>query len=284
MNQKFGEKPRLPGVIMPQLVKPIEEEQLDRFLDLDGWWMQEQVGGERRLIANEGNGKWSSWNKNGDMLDLPAVIVEELNHTTLMADTVIDGNILGDVYHPFDVLRLNGSHMMPKILRERAVALLDVPLTEHVRPLSFFRAEDVKKAAFAHFEATGSEGVVFKHSGSEYNASQLKHSFQQSATFQVIKSINTSNALSTRRILIGAYDDGRVLTEMGFVLIADNQEAPREGEMVEIGYLHAIKNGGLENPVYLGVRNDQFAQNCLLSKLKHRKFGSFGATDTRWSW
>lgn len=60
MNQKVGEKPRLPGVIMPQLLTPTYDDLFDRFMKSDDWWLQEMVPGERRLVANEGNGKWSS--------------------------------------------------------------------------------------------------------------------------------------------------------------------------------------------------------------------------------
>lgn len=279
MNQKVGEKPRLPGVIMPQLLTPTYDDLFDRFMKSDDWWLQEMVPGERRLVANEGNGKWSSWNKKGDMLELPEAVVEELNSSPLKAYTVIDGVINGEIYRPFDILRFNVVSMMTRELRDRNDAFTTILTTMHVCPLRYFKLDEKETALALFQDKSESLGVVFKHKRSEYKSDWFKHPFEQRATFQVIDTLPVN-----RRIQIGAYDDGRVLRDVGFVMVPDGYVVPGRGALVEIQYLHAIKNGGLEKPVYLGVRSDQFATDCQLSKLKYKTPGLGTSFDARWAW
>jgi bifunctional non-homologous end joining protein LigD len=55
---------------------------------------------------------------------------------------------------------------------------------------------------------------------------------------------------------------------VGNVTIPPSKPIPRAGSVVEIRYLYAYREGGLFQPVYLGVRDDIPADACTLGQLK----------------
>lgn len=285
-----GPKPVLPGVLMPQLLNPVCEGELESLLDSDEWWAQEKMDGERRPVSNDGNGKWSGWNKKGEMVALPEIVVQELNKTPFRADTVLDGEIIGDVYFPFDVIMLNGRNLRDAQLQDRARALLDIQLSEHIRPVSYFRHTDDKRGLLAKVKGENGEGLVFKRRDSFYvpgrpnsGGDQLKHKFVESATLTVWK-----RNQGKRSVQVAGYDENRQLVELGSVTIPANHEVPEKGAIVEIRYLYAYKGGSLYQPVYLGVRNDQTIEDCVISQLKYKKvsLGALADSDdaARWAW
>jgi bifunctional non-homologous end joining protein LigD len=59
-------------------------------------------------------------------------------------------------------------------------------------------------------------------------------------------------------------------TPVGNVTISPNFDVPKLGEVVEVRYLYYNPDGALYQSVYLGVRDDIDASECLLSQLKHK--------------
>lgn len=288
-NQAPGPKPVLPGVLMPQLLNHVCEGELESLLDSDEWWAQEKMDGERRPVSNDGNGKWSGWNKKGEMVDLPEIVVQELNKTPFRADTVLDGEIIGDVYFPFDALMVNGTNLRDVQLQDRARVLLDIQLSEHIRPVSYFKHTDDKRGLLAKVKGENGEGLVFKRRDSFYvpgrpnsGGDQLKHKFVESATLVVVGSNKDK-----RSVKIAGYDENLQPVNLGNVTIPANHEVPEKGAIVEVRYLYAYKGGSLYQPVYLGVRNDQTIDDCVISQLKYKRLRIETAPemeDHRWAW
>ncbi|OZA26033.1 MAG: hypothetical protein B7X93_10625 [Hydrogenophilales bacterium 17-61-9] len=286
------ELPGLPGNRMPQLLNPVREGSREELLRSNDWWAQQKMDGERRLVSKEPNNTWAGWNKKGEMVALSEVVVQALNRTPFNLGTLIDGEIIGDVYFPFDVLMLNGRNLCDSPLEERARALLDIQLSENIRPVGYFKTEDQKRALLALVEEESGEGLVYKRKDSLYvsgrpnsGGDQLKDKFVESATLVVWK-----RNQGKRSVQVGGYDGAMKLVELGSVTIPANHEVPDKGEIVEIRYLYAYKGGCLAQPVYLGRRVDQAAEDCMISQLKYKKLSlaAASASDSedaaRWAW
>lgn len=57
---------------------------------------------------------------------------------------------------------------------------------------------------------------------------------------------------------------------VGNVSIPANREVPAVGTVVEVRYLYAAQGGSLYQPVYLGVRSDIEAPECVVAQLKFK--------------
>lgn len=291
-----AQQPQNPGVpfgLLPQLLNPVKsDDELEALLADDEWCLQEKMDGERRLVSKV-NGEWIGGNKKGMIVSLPFLLVNALSNGGVPDDVVLDGEIIGDVYYVFDVVRWNEPLIdFPWSTRreylhevEKAAGAEDL-----IRVVQFHLGGAAKRAFFEHAKAVRLEGVVFKHDGGDYSAGrpnsggdQLKYKFVESATV-VVSRVNQGK----RSVAIGAFDDGRVYHELGNVTIPPNQEIPEKGSFIEVRYLYAYKGGSLYQPVYLGKRSDQLLEDCTLAQLKYKSVLETipveSSHDSRWAW
>lgn len=276
--------------IMPQLLNPVRDEaQLeDLILDPD-WWMQEKMDGERRMLSDL-DGNWRGSNKKGMQVELPASVEVEMWSQPLPANTILDGEIIGDVYYVFDVIRWGGTNMADQPLDVREGWLAKIVPTAKIKVVIFNKTEASKRALLEKVRAHGGEGVVLKRSSSPYapgrpnsGGTQLKYKFVESATV-IVTGLNVSK----RSVAIGGYDDDGKIHELGNVTIPPNHKVPQKGNIVEVRYLYAYgKGGSLYQPVYLGQRSDQGREDCVLSQLKYKRLALSQEPhtgDARWAW
>ena len=119
--------------------------------------------------------------------------------------------------------------------------------------------------------STNREGVVLKDMDAPYSPGrpnsggpQLKFKFVESASF-VVTGINAK-----RSVTLGLYD-GDKLVPAGNVTIPPNLKVPEVGEVCEVKYLYCFKeSGSIYQPVYLGVRSDIPASECVVEQLKYK--------------
>lgn len=278
--------------VMPQLLNPVaDEDELERLLTAQAWLMQEKMDGERRPVADMGGG-WFGINKKGSKVVIPDVVAIALDAQGLGSNTILDGEIIGDVYYIFDVIMANGVSMAysPFDVRDRWI-FSNIQTTQTIRRVVTWATEAEKRSYLERLRKAGAEGVVFKKRDSLYmsgrpnsGGDQLKFKFVESATVMVMKGKSTK-----RSVPVGAYDENRKLVGLGNVTIPANYAVPRVGAIVEVRYLYAYKGGSLYQPVYLGERSDQDAEDCTLSQLKYKKLtleavSNSEEEDCRWAW
>jgi bifunctional non-homologous end joining protein LigD len=130
---------------------------------------------------------------------------------------------------------------------------------------------DDKLETYEELRAANREGVVFKDMDAPYSPGrpnsggpQLKFKFVESASF-IVTGINLK-----RSVMLGLYD-GDTLVPAGNVTIPPNHAIPQVGNVVEARYLYALKqSGSIYQPVYLGVRADIPASECVVEQLKYK--------------
>ena len=211
-------------------------------------------------------------NKLGLLTGLPMVVADSLRE--IEADFLIDGEIVGEQYHVFDLLELNGDDLRERTYQERffhlinLMSLFDSPLIRLVESAYLPRK---KRALFARLKAENREGVVFKHSQATYTAGrpnsggpQLKFKFHATASC-IVSQINQKRSVALMLF------NGEKVIPVGNVTIPANQDVPRLGAIVEVRYLYAFRGGSLFQPVYLGVRDDIRAEECQVNQLKFKE-------------
>jgi bifunctional non-homologous end joining protein LigD len=257
--------------IRPQLLNPIEEDEVAGFIGEPAFCMQEKKDGRRTLVQKEGANTYGI-NKKGLVISLPSPITFQA--AKLSGDLIIDGECVGDVLYAFDLLELDGDSLIAQPYRERLallIDLLDVPSISHIEVVETAFAPAEKAILYNRLKRDRREGVVFKRLDAPYTpgrpntgGTQLKYKFVAMLSAVVAK-INQQRSVEVR-LLNG---DGWV--SCGNVTIPPNHPVPRVGTVVEVRYLYAIPGSGcLYQPVYLGVRQDVEKHECVVSQLKFK--------------
>ncbi len=255
--------------ILPQLLNSIDESRLEELLRDDNYVMQEKKDGRRILVKKEG-GHITGINRKGLEVGIPQVVIDTLQ--VVPRDFVIDGEMIGETYHVFDMLSWNGSSIESKAYIDRYAAL-DILVSrlksETIRIVDIERSEETKREALNELMVAKAEGVVFKDENAPYTVgrpasggTQLKYKFTETCTCQVLSQNGTK-----RSVALGMLS-GAALVPVGNVTIPANFQIPEAGNLVEIRYLYAYPGGSLYQPVYLGERDDVPVDHITVLKLK----------------
>ena len=265
-----SDKDGLVSGYLPQLLNPIEEEDITKYINDHNFFMQEKFDGRRLMIKKEGN-EVVGINRKGLFVDLPENIVDQLR--SLIYDFVIDGELIGDKYHVFDLIEHNGCENGGDYdsriqdvhnLKESAEGKWkDISVVETARDIK------EKTGLFNRLKREQAEGIVFKDRRSMYKPGrpnsggpQLKFKFYSTASVEVI-------GINDKRSVQIAVLDNNVLVDVGNVTIPPNKKIPKKGDIVEVRYLNYQLGGSLYQPVYLNVRDDIDAADQLKTlKLK----------------
>jgi bifunctional non-homologous end joining protein LigD len=263
MTERAGEVSGL----LPQLLNPIDETDVQQYLENGSWVMEEKHDG-RRLMVRVNGGKVEGANRKGLMVSLPREIEEALKDGP---DCVLDGELIGAKLFVFDVLSYAGDDLaeqgyLQRVAVRNAIAFADQAAVENVET---FIGTEAKAAAYRSLQAQQREGVVFKRANAPYrvgrpNAGGTQVKFKFYATCSAVVS-----AVNAQRSVALTLEN----TPVGNVTIPANFEVPNVGDVVEVRYLYYNPNGALYQSVYLGVREDIDAAECLMSQLKHRSIG-----------
>jgi bifunctional non-homologous end joining protein LigD len=257
--------------ILPQLLNPASEQELEHLLLNDRFLIQQKLDGKRLLLRKE-SGVVTGINRRGMVCGIPESLLSDA--MSLPGDWLLDGEIIGTTYHAFDLLEQDGS-LRAKGFKDRIVALLNFLSPARVSSIHFVSpiyGVPMKKRMFEIWKEEGQEGVVFKRIDSSYTpgrpnsgGDQFKFKFVQSASV-VVTAQN-----GKRSVKIGLYDGTRMVSA-GNVTIPVGVEIPEVGQIVEVRYLYAFpESGALFQPVYLGIRDDIEESECSVSQLKFKR-------------
>ncbi len=261
--------------IRVQLLNPIEDDIAAKpYLSDPSWWMQTKYDGVRSLLLIEGD-TIQRTNRKGFVVPV-AIEVAEVARTRLAVTgrTVLDGEMLGTTYAPFDLLVYNGTDLRDRPYAER-LALLETLVADAVEwsRLHTYRTAEEKRQAYDKLRDAGEEGVVFKRHAAPYVAGrpnsggdQIKRKFV--ATCSVIVAGHSKEKRSVQMELLDAASGQRV--PVGNVTIPPNFGIPAVGAVVEVRYLYGMRGGSLIQPIYAGVRDDIDVGDCTTDQIQYK--------------
>ena len=254
--------------LIPQLLNAVDEEQVEFLLDSENYCMQEKKDGVRQFVTRVGD-QITGGNRKGLIVAVSQSIAAGVLslRTKRDADFILDGEAIGDVYWPFDVLRYGGQDTTGMPVENRWSLLEGLLGTTSLPAIGFLTTAytpESKRALFDKIKSERGEGVVFKKLGSRYvpgrpnsGGNQLKFKFKGSATCQVIQQNQ-----GKRSVEVGLVQDATWVRTVGNVTIPANYEVPEAGSIVEVEYLYAFPGGSLFQPVYKGPRADKDAADA----------------------
>jgi bifunctional non-homologous end joining protein LigD len=260
--------------IQCQLLNPIGEDEAQALIGDDGWFSQEKHDGKRMLIRKAGQ-EVCGINRRGLLVGFPKAV--EQAALAIPHDFVIDGEAIGERLHAFDVLEAFGADQRALGAYERLSVLRRLLEGCGEGAISFSTpavTTGEKQALHDRLLAARREGLVFKRKDAAYVAgrpnsggNQLKRKFYETASF-VAGAANDQRSIAV--MVSQPAGDGVEWIQVGNCTIPSNHKVPEEGAVVEIRYRHAYPGGGLQEPVYLGVRTDIGADECTADQLNYK--------------
>jgi bifunctional non-homologous end joining protein LigD len=256
--------------ILPQLLNPVDEAEVQLLLHNDAYCAQEKFDG-RHLLIRKQDEHLEGINKKGLVVSLPETVASEIRR--LPGSFIPDGESIGDDYHAFDLLEINGENLRPVPYRIRLGHLVELLASEHshVRLVETAFTTQQKADLWQRLKQENREGIVFKRLDAPYvpgrpnrGGPQLKFKFVATLS-AIVARINAQRSVEVSLF------KGRSLVSCGNVTIPANHEIPPVGAVVEIRYLYAYRDSlALYQPVYLGPRDDVEPGECLASQLKYK--------------
>ena len=257
---------------LPMLPSAVDDSRVDALLTDDGVVMQEKYDGQRALLIVTADGNIIGSNRLGFVRPLPNSLIEVAKLSQLRPNSVFDGELVGETYHCFDLLR-DGSLDRTGESYERRREAMQISWQRCVSPL--FRVVptfyfDKKGRALDRLRMANAEGVIFRDLKAPYTTGRtlscLKYKFTESATLLV-----DGHEPAKRSVYLGSFDQSGKRVTMGKVTIPPNMTIPDVNDIVEVGYLYAYPGThALAQPVFKGMRSDQTKESCVLSQLKYK--------------
>lgn len=265
-----GTNGAMPTGILPQLLNPASESDARLLLDNDAFLLQPKIDGRRCILQKSGK-DITGINRRGLEAAIPEAIRQSAGE--LPGDWIIDGELVGETLHAFDLLEHDGN-LRAHPYGSRLVALLNLLMSGQapaIRYLAAVSGSPAKHRLFEQLREECAEGAVFKKIDAPYipgrpftGGSQLKHKFVETASVMVLR------ANKRRSVQMGLFR-GIDLIPAGNVTIPANQPVPKAGDIAEVRYLYAMPESyALYQPVFLGVRDDIAPVECTVDQLKFR--------------
>lgn len=263
-----------------QLLEPIADHELESMLESDTYVAQQKIDGIRVLAHIEEN-DIVPVNRNGERTDkVSRPLLAGLE--SLPVGTVVDGEVMGDgTYWLFDVLRLGDQDITHIGYEDRWLILADElgpDLSGSIRVLKLAMNRDDKRALFQSLVDANAEGIVFKTRMAPYTAgrsvAQRKHKLVKSCDVVVLS--NAGNAY-----LMGVHHAGKIF-EVGKVFAGTTNESRAaldalltagKRPVAEVRYLYATDDHQLYQPVFVRLRDDKPAAQCVRTQLERTNKG-----------
>lgn len=267
--------------LLPQLLNPIDEDELEAFLEDDRHVGQQKHDGERRMLRAVAGVEVVGINRKGLTVPLPVPVVESVASLSC----VLDGEMVGNVLYAFDILEYDGQDLRSEgcLSRIQVLERVGQAFGEAVKVVGTAIGSQAKRELLQRVRDLGQEGIVFKRVDAPYEpgrpnsgGAQRKFKLVDSATVRV-RSVNGSKRsveveVSVPRVVDGRTVYGDVVMSVGSVTIPANHSIPAAGTVVEVEYLYCFEGGSLFQPVYKGPREDLVASDLSVISIRQLKF------------
>ena len=248
--------------LLPQLLNDLPPTiNLEDLMRDPNFAVQQKFDGERRMLKLESiTGQPIGSNRRGLQVPIPLEIAASLRGVVC----TLDGEIIGNQIHAFDLLELDGEDLrgLPYGMRKERLNRIAPNFGPHITVVKDALTLPQKLALWRGTRRLKQEGIVLKDLNAPYTegrphcfGSQYKVKNWNAATVEVM-----GITPDKRSVTVGVRnpDSGQpaALSVVGAVTIATNQDIPAVGDLIDVKYLYAFEGGSLFQPTFKGMRTD----------------------------
>jgi bifunctional non-homologous end joining protein LigD len=266
--------------VIPQLCGSLTDKtELEPYLLNDMYVMEEKFNGKRKQVIKSGH-NLSITNKQGQTTGVGMLPKTQAEFLKVSFDFAVDtedepvggGCVLLDIVTIGDkpVDRMSGDErreMLEAFYRKAGFDPKVIRLAERVN------GQKAKREFLKRLKKAKAEGCIFKNRLAAYipgeagRAEWFKHKFQATASC-IVDGVMAGGKRSIAIALL----DGRKRVSVGKCAIPVNKEVPAKDTVVEIRYIYAEHGSNkLNQPFYLGPRDDVGVNECQISQLKYKQ-------------
>jgi bifunctional non-homologous end joining protein LigD len=235
--------------LRPMLLTPASIEDAERFLEDREWCGQEKLNGKRIMIRAK-KGQVVAANRRGLECAIPREIASVLGRFNV----VLDGEMVGSTYVPFDLLEAEGKDYRPEGYSLRYHVLHNLLSESKVKPIPCVATPASKRQLLETLQKRNAEGIVFKKlEGVGYlpgkvenlaRAHAVKVKFWRSGEFVVLGWNGDRQSVS-----LGAHDAQGKVIPVGNVTVAPKHAWEVEvNRVIQVRYLYATSGDQLYQP------------------------------------
>jgi bifunctional non-homologous end joining protein LigD len=253
---------------------PINYQQLLALTGDPAWGFQIKANGENRLLRyTDAETEMQGGNKKGQLAPVPL-------HWKSPADAVgrsfvANGEHVGDDFHAFDLLELDGKDIRGLPQSQRLLRL--AVLTNSLQSPSFKLIDCLydtrgKRELIEFAQSNNLEGIVAKRCGAPYSEGKGPHSLK--FVFREVATCIVTGHNDKRSVQVALLNEAGELVPRGSVTIPANRDLPPLNSLVDVQYMYDNGNS-FEIPVYdpngVSPRSDVERDACTLKQVTRHK-------------
>lgn len=225
-----------------------------------------------RLVVSVSTNAISAFNRRGASATIPLPVTYPLLDLMEANTTVVlDGELMGGVFHVFDLPRLDGQVAPGDPLSHRRLVLEHLfalwSPADAVQLLPMATTTEAKAELVRAAIASGAEGVVAKALDSAYQPGKRHPAWRKFKFTHEVDCVVTEVGRDGKASLVVSVYDGNQLVEIGeCTALAGDGPAVRVGDVVVISYL-LWSGKRLVQPTLPKIRHDKAAADCTVSQL-----------------
>jgi bifunctional non-homologous end joining protein LigD len=252
---------------IPQLLNPIDESEVEKYLLNDAWGGQEKKDGvhvQVKIINGPLYQSMKVFNKKGKEIPFIKDWLNEFGHACLL-----DGEKIGDYYHVFDILDFRTDNLRLSGYEERHEILSKLEFLSKFKLVPLSIGYEAKKELYERLLKEKKEGIVFKKLNAKYvpgkaHSDMFKFKFYSEASVRVREGRPGKHSVGIEVI------DNGVWIPVGNVTLPPSIPKMPVGTIIEVRYLNYQEGGALYQPNFKEIRTDTDPEECLKSQLKHK--------------
>ena len=238
---------------------------------------EQKFDGIRMLLYLGADGTITAYNRTEGVRAISRAVINELQRFRLNAPLMLDGESIGDKFHIFDLLEIQGLDIRHLPFEQRNAQLASLlnhapNVTALVPTKTSFSTADKTALLIQMFEEQ-KEGVVFKKLSAPYNSErrapdQFKVKFVSEATF-IVTEVKPKGKNS---VSIGLLNETSDIVSAGHVSIRPCIKQVKTNDLLDVRYLYARRSSGhIVQAVAQRIRTDIRREECTTAQLKYKE-------------
>jgi bifunctional non-homologous end joining protein LigD len=237
---------------------------------------ERKFDGIRVLLYLDAAGNVTPFNRTEEVRGISRAVINEIQMFRLNAPLMFDGESIGDKFHIFDLLEIQGINIRHLPFEQRNAQLGNLlnqaaDLTALVPTKTCFSTADKTALLIQMFEEQ-KEGIVFKKLSAPYRSErardQFKVKFVSEATF-VVTEVKPKGKHS---VTIGLLNEASQIVSAGHVSIRPCIKEVKTDDLLDVRYLYARRSSGhIVQAVAQRIRTDISREECTTAQLKYKE-------------